>query len=106
MKVNREQLSLIVALWIKNDPLIWSQLRDIQINLLVERMVKGTSIKEIAQRYRIEDKRIEQMILAIILRIEQIYGKDIAEALRSIHRELKGISMSRIEIDFNQIFLN
>ena len=106
MKITNKQLSLILALWIKNDPLIWGEFGDVQINLIVDRFVKAQPLSEMQAKYKVDPKRLNRMIHAIIHKVSRHYGSEIAGLLLSIHGELEGRAPNRIEMDFNQIFLN
>lgn len=106
MRIDKEDINVFLALWIKSDPELWGELRDIQIKILLQRIVKEKSFAELAEEYKVNEAKLREIFQAIIKRIEWALGYEVAFHLEKINRLLDQKPVMRIESDFNQIFLN
>lgn len=106
MRIDKEDINVFLALWIKSDPELWSELKDIQIKLLLQRIVKEKSFADLAEEYRIEEVKLREIFHAIIKKIEWVLGSDVAFHLDKINVLLDQKPVMRIESDFNKIYLN
>ncbi|CAG5082792.1 MAG: hypothetical protein H6600_03865 [Flavobacteriales bacterium] len=106
MRIDKSDINVFLALWIKSDPELWGELRDIQIKLLLQRIVKEKTFAELAQEYQVCETKLRQIFNAILKRIELSLGRDVAVHLAKINRLIERKTVMRIESDFNQIFLN
>ncbi len=89
MKIEKRDVNIFLTLWIKHDPELWSELRDIQIRLLVDRIVKEMSFKEMAEKHKVAEGRMCQLFEAILVKIERCISAEIAKYLRVIDNKLK-----------------
>ncbi len=106
MQINKKDINIFLALWIKNDPELWGELRDIQIKLLLQRIVKEWTFSQMAQHYQVPEQQIRKIFEAVLFKIERVMNKDIALQLRRINQMLDKRNSMRIESDFNRVFLN
>jgi abortive infection bacteriophage resistance protein len=106
MKIEKKDINVFLALWIKSDPELWGELRDIQIKLLLQRIVKEMSFAEMAKEHKVDEKQLRLIFNAILKRIEIGLGKEVATHLTRLNNMLERKNVMRIESDFNQIFLN
>ncbi len=106
MRIDKSDINVFLALWIKSDPELWGELRDIQIKILLQRIVKEKSFAELAEEYQVDEAKLREIFQAIIKRIELALGYEVAYHLEKMNRLLDQRSTMRIETDFNQIFLN
>jgi len=106
MRLDKKDINVFLALWIKSDPELWGELRDIQIKLLLQRIVKEWTFKQIAEYYEVEELKVRMIFEIILQKIELSLGKEVANQLRLINRKLGKKNTMTIETDFNQIFLN
>ena len=106
MKIDKQDINIFLALWIKTDPELWGELRDIQIKLLLQRIVKEKSFSELAKEHKVEERVIRKIFEAILKRIELGLNKEIADHLRNINQLLERKPVMRIESDFDTINLN
>lgn len=106
MRIDKQDINVFLALWIKSDPELWSELRDIQIKLLLQRIVKEKSFAELAKEHKVDEAKLREIFKAIIKRIELTLGYEVAYHLEKINRLLDQKTVMRIETDFNRIFLN
>jgi hypothetical protein len=106
MKLDKKDINVFLALWIKSDPELWGELRDIQIKLLLQRIVKEWTFKQMAEHYQVDEIKIRLIFEIILNKIEFSLGKEVANQLRLINRRLGKKNTLKIESDFNQVFLN
>lgn len=106
MKIDKKDINVFLALWIKSDPELWGELRDIQIKLLLQRIVKEMSFAQMATEHQVDEKKLRLIFQAILKRIELGLGKEVASYLAKLNNMLERKNVMRIESDFNQIFLN
>jgi hypothetical protein len=106
MKIDKKDINIFLALWIKSDPELWGELRDIQIKLLLQRIVKEKSFTEMAKEHKVCETKLRQIFEAILKRIEIGLGKEVSNHLRKLNNLLERKNVMRIEYDFNQVFLN
>lgn len=88
MKIEKKNINVFLMLWIKNDPDLWSELRDIQIRLLLERIVKEMSFEQMAELHKTTKMRMILIFEAILIRIEHFISKEAAKYLRIINEQL------------------
>lgn len=104
MKIDKKNINVFLMLWIKNDPDLWSELRDIQIKLLLERIVKEMSFEEMAHKHQTTEAKIKAIFDAIILKIDRCISHEVATHLQVINLAIE----TRPEKPFKyaEIFLN
>lgn len=111
MKIEKSKINLLLARWIKWDGELWAELREVQIKLLHERIVKEISFEGLAAKYNVSTMKIRQIFAAILYHIECSHGKQIASLLRQINTELDAIQTGVKQADsdphpFRKVFLN
>lgn len=108
MRVDERELRVLIFYWIKSDLQLRAILRDIQVKLIIERIVKGFSLAKMAKQYQSSPKQIHLLLEAIFLIIEKKSNKQLANLLREInkHDSLKASKSQKRRIRFNTIFLN
>jgi|GEM_PF-7052690 len=88
MKIEKRDVNIFLALWIKHDPELWSELRDIQIRLLVDRIIKEMTFKEMAELHKVPEGRMRQLVEAILVKIDRCVSSEVAKHLRIINNKL------------------
>lgn len=88
MKLEKRDIDIFLTLWIKNDPELWGELRDIQIKILVDRIIKEMSYKELALEYKTSPQKVKEIFEAILLRIERNISSEVARHLRIINQKI------------------
>lgn len=106
MRLDKKDINVFLALWIKSDPELWGELRDIQIKLLVQRIVKEMSFADMAKEHKVPEPQLRMIFRAILKRIEVNMSKEVAFHLAKLSKLIDRKNTMRIETDFNQIFLN
>lgn len=106
MQLNKKDINVFLALWIKSDPELWGELRDIQIKLLLQRIVKEWSFQKMATHYDVPEYQVRKIFEAILLKIERVLNKEIGLQLRHINRKLEHENSSTFDSNFNRVFLN
>ena len=99
-----EKNNTILMLWIKHDPDLWSELRPIQIRLLLDRIVKEKSYAEMALEHGTTQGKMRLIFGAILMRIERFISSAVAAHFRTIDALLE----QRPERPFSvcEIYLN
>lgn len=106
MKIDKKDINIFLALWIKSDPELWGELRDIQVKLLLQRIVKEKSFAELAKEHNVCEAKLRQIFDAILKRVEIGLSKEVADHLRKMNSLLERKHVMRIEHDFHHVFLN
>ena len=106
MKLDKKDINVFLALWIKSDPELWGELRDIQIKILLQRIVKEWTFEQMAEHYKVDENKVRLIFEAILDKIYLALGKEVALQLHRINRRLDHKNTMVIESDFNKIFLN
>lgn len=88
MNIEKRNVNIFLALWIKHDPELWSELRDIQIKFLLDRILKEMTFKDMAAKYNIAEGRMRQLFDSLLIRIERTVSEEAAYHLRFINRKL------------------
>ena len=110
MKMEKGQINELLLRWIKWDAKLQGQLREVQIKLLIDRIVLEKTYDDLANEYQVSPKKIRQILLAVIVRIEKIHSRHIGQLLQSINTRLesgaKGRDPEYYQVRFGQVFLN
>lgn len=110
MKIQKNSLNELIALWIRWDAELWGELREIQIKLLHQRIVKQMSFLEMAEFHGATIGQLRKIFSAILFKIERAYGKRFVSILRQINDELElsetGIQSTKKNYSFGRIYLN
>jgi len=88
MKLEKRDIDIFLTLWIKNDRELWSELRDIQIKLIVDRIIKEKTYQDLAVEYKTTARKIKEIIEAILIKIDRNISSEIAKHLRIINAKL------------------
>lgn len=104
MNIEKRDVNIFLTLWIKHDRELWSELRDIQIRLLIDRIIKEMSFKEMGEMHKVSESKMRQLFEAILLKIERCMSSEVAKYLRIINNKLD----QRPDTPFSvtEIFLN
>ncbi len=89
MKLEKSDIDIFLMLWIKKDQDLWGELRQIQIRLLLDRIIKEMSFKEMAQLHGTTESKIRQIFEAILAKIGRCISSEIAKHLRIINDKLE-----------------
>tara|TARA_B110001469_G_C9561463_1_gene278511 strand:- start:414 stop:734 length:321 start_codon:yes stop_codon:yes gene_type:complete len=106
MRIDKKDINIFLALWIKTDPELWGELRDIQIKLLIQRIVKEKTFAELSKLHKVPEVTLRKIFEAILKRIEFGLSKEISDHLRTINQLIEGKKSLRIESDFDKVNLN
>lgn len=111
MRVEKNRFNLLLAKWIKWDGELWAELRDVQIKLLFDRIVKEMTYAELAKSYQSTPAKIKEIFKAILYKIEQLHGKELGDLMRQIEAYLdakdRGVKEKPDQaFDFEKVFLN
>jgi abortive infection bacteriophage resistance protein len=106
MKIEKKDINVFLALWIKSDPQLWGELRDIQIKLLLQRIVKDMSFAEMAKEHKVPEKKLRLIFEAILKRIEVTISKEIAYQLSKMNKMIENKNTQYFDYDFTIISLN
>ncbi|MGV3609644.1 MAG: hypothetical protein ACO1N0_01760 [Fluviicola sp.] len=88
MQLEKKDINIFLMLWIKNDPDLWGELRDIQIKILLDRIVKEKSYAELAKENGTDEFVMKKIFEAILTKIDKLISADVARHLRTINRKL------------------
>ncbi|MCH2229170.1 MAG: hypothetical protein MK105_02405 [Crocinitomicaceae bacterium] len=103
MRIDVQALRELIFYWIKSDEDLRKHLRDLQIKLLIERLVKGLSFEEMARIYDSRPQEVKVIFEAILVKIENSMSKQVASILRTVNNYQEGKNQRS---DFGRIFLN
>jgi len=111
MKLDKNKFDLILAKWIKWDGELWGELRDIQLKILFERIVKEFTYEQLSKKYDNTPVKIKEIFTAILFKIQQSHGKELSDFIKEIDACLeakeKGWKEKPDQIfDFEKVFLN
>lgn len=109
MKVEKNKINELLALWIRWDAELWGELRNIQIKLLHQRIVKEMTFSKMAEYHDVNIMQLRKIFSAILLRVENLHGKQLGSLLRSINSELEAIETGiklKDDNDLGKVFLN
>lgn len=81
MNLEKKDINVFLEMWIRHDPELWSELRPIQIRLLLDRIVREMSYKEIAIVHKVSEEIIRRIFFDIYDRIQRLISPDIAKQL-------------------------
>lgn len=104
MQLEKRDINIFLMLWIKNDPDLWGELRDIQIKILLDRIVKEKSYAELAKENGTDEAVMKQIFDGILVRIEKFISADVARHLRVINSKLD--ARPDKPFDVMEIYLN
>lgn len=88
MQLEKRDINIFLTLWIKNDPDLWGELRDIQLKILLDRIVKEKSYAELAKENGTDESVMQQLFEGILSKIERFISPDVARHLRLINAKL------------------
>ncbi len=104
MQLEKRDINIFLMLWIKNDPDLWGELRDIQIKILLDRIVNEKSYTELAQEHGTDEQVMKQIFHAIVFRIEKYISAEVARHLKTINAKLD--ARPDKPFDVVEVFLN
>lgn len=88
MNLDKRDINIFLTLWIKNDPELWGELRDIQIRLLVDRIVKEKTFREMAEEHKVPEITMRRLFEAMLMKIDLCICSEVAKHLRIINAKL------------------
>jgi hypothetical protein len=97
---------LLLASWIRWDAQLHKELREVQIQMLTDRLVMEMSWDQMSQVYGCPSVKIERMFEAILIKITQTHGRAISGFLRQLSSELEEINPSRTQITLRKMWMN
>lgn len=108
MELDKKQVRELILRWIKSDQKLQTTLRDIQIKILIERIVQGMSFVQIAEIYKAHPTKVRQIFEAILIRIEKRVSKAIADVLRKLNQSIESERKPKRQhhFEFSRIYLN
>ena len=89
MKVEKRDIQVFIALWIKNDPELWAELKEVEINLIIDRFIKERSFKEIAQEQELSEKTIRLIFKNVIIKIDRFVSREVARCLQLLNAQIE-----------------
>lgn len=89
MNLDKKQFQLLLGRWMRWDAELWAELRDIQIKILFQRILKEKSFNELARIHKCKPQKIRQIFLAILIRIDKEVSPEMAKLLRKVNTELE-----------------
>lgn len=104
MQLEKRDIDIFLVLWIKNDPDLWGELKDIQIKLLLDRIVKEKSYAELAKENGTDEFVMKKIFEAILAKIDKLISADVARHLRVINSKLD--ARPDKPFDVMEIYLN
>lgn len=110
MEVNENQLRNVILHWIKSDSKLHSSLRDIQLKILFERIVKKMSFVQMGQIYQVQPNKIKQIFQAVLIRIEKTVSKAFANLLKQLDSSIDPNDTKKCKsqhiFEIGKVFLN
>ncbi len=107
MRIDKSDINVFLALWIKTDPELWAELRDIQIKLLVDRIVKEKSYQAMSQEHGVDRRQIRKIVWAIYEKIEYSISREISFHLKRLDTLIENKGRGpQITLDLDTINLN
>lgn len=88
MRIEKRDVDIFLTLWIKYDRELWSELRDIQIKLLADRIIKEMTFKQMGEQYKVPESKMRELFDAVLLKIERCVSPEVARYLRVINNKL------------------
>ena len=85
MQLEKKDINIFLMLWIKNDPELWGELRDIEIKILLDRIVKEKSYADLAKENGTDEFVMKKIFEAILTKIDKLISPDVARHLRTIN---------------------
>ena len=101
MELDKKQLGVLLFYWIKSDQQLRLRLRDIQIKILIEHLVKGMTFKELSEKYKTKPKMMRLIFHAMIRRIKKEISKPIAKIIKQLSDELEHGRKPSLKHEFN-----
>lgn len=111
MKLDKNRFNLLLAKWIKWDGGLWAELRDVQIKLLFDRIVREMTYEELAKMYKSTPTKIREILSAIFFKLEKSHGKELGDLIKQIDANVETEEKETTEkpkhgFDFEKVFLN
>lgn len=106
MKIDKKHINVFLALWIKSDPELWGELRDIEIKVLLQRIVKEYSYKRLSLVHNVEESTIKKVFSNMLRKIELSLGKEVADHLKKLDRMIELGEGSHEDFTIQRVFLN
>ncbi len=97
---------LLLASWIRWDKQLHKELREVQIQILTDRLVMEMSWDQMSQVYASPSAKIERMFEAILVKISRTHGRAISGFLRQLSSELEEINPSKTHIILRKMWMN
>lgn len=88
MKLEKRDVNIFLLLWIRHDSELWSELRDIQIKLLIDRIIREKTFMEMAEENKVLESQMRLIFEAILDRIDRYVSPEVAKYLRIINNKL------------------
>jgi hypothetical protein len=85
MKANA---NAILEIWINSETEYWSELRDLEKKLLIERIVQRKRIPELAKMYDKPIRKMQVVLAFLMVRIKTHVSEELAKLLSDIEEEI------------------
>jgi len=105
MKIDKKNINVFLALWIKSDPELWGELRDIEIKLLLDRIVKEYSFQLLSEIHEVSESTIRRVFDLIIKKVRLSLGNEVATHLSELNSLIEQGDTTK-SIDIQRVFLN
>lgn len=89
MKLEKRDIDIFLMLWIKKDQDLWGELRQIQIRLILDRIIKEMSFKEMAIAHGTTETKIREIFEAILQKIGRCISSEVAKHLRILSDKIE-----------------
>jgi hypothetical protein len=89
MKLKKTDVDFFLLQWIENDRILRRVLCQYEINILVDRIVKGKSLRRIAEKREVSIGVIHLGLETILVSIEEKVSEEAAKRLRAIDLRLR-----------------
>ncbi len=109
--MDKKGLNMLLLKWIKWDKRLWAKLTEIQIELLIRRLIEEMTYSELGVKYQTPPKRIKKILLGIFHKVKESHGQELAALLDHVNDQVEfkeqGLSKRRNDgFDFKKVFLN
>lgn len=106
MRIDKKNINVFLALWIKSDPELWGELKDIEIKILLDRIVKEYSFEMLADIHKIHEHTMRRVFDMIIKKIDLSLGSEVARHLKELNTLIEQGTNSPETFDLHKVFLN
>lgn len=98
MNLNKKDFDPILKLWIQSDPVLWVELRTVEIDILIDRVVNEFTFKTLAGKFNSTEKYMRKALQSILTKIEKYVDASVGRYLTELNQKIDKVQNKPFDV--------